>query len=48
MLRLCELNIELKFGENLKIWVPKEVVVFGKLRCLWRAEAPGVPCTPLT
>lgn len=31
MLRLCELNIELKFGENLKIRVPKEVVVFGTL-----------------
>lgn len=48
MLRLCELNIELKFGENLKIWVPKEVVVFGKPCCLWRAEAPRVPCAPLT
>lgn len=48
MLRLCELNIELKFGENLKIWVPKEVVVFGKLHWGWRAEAPRVPCTPLT
>lgn len=31
MLRLCELNIELKFGENLKLWVPKEVIVFGML-----------------